>query len=86
MAMIVSSPLLQPQLGSHVILSYVTSGVLMAMAASVALVRAGNFVHTLDIILNTTVMILIGEVGVVGCSGASGTINECMMFRLTERL
>jgi hypothetical protein len=73
MAMNVRSPLLPPQLGSHVTPSYVTSGGLMAMAASVELVSLGSSVQTLEITLSSTVMILMGEVGAVGCSGASGT-------------
>ena len=70
--MTVGSPLLPPQLGSHVTPSCVTSGVLMAMAVSVELVNLRSSVHTLEIALNTTVMILMAEVVAVGCSGESG--------------
>lgn len=70
--MTVGSPLLLPQHGSHVTPSCVISGVLMEMGASVELVSLGSSVHMLEIALSTTVMILMGEVVAVECSGVSG--------------
>ena len=70
--------LLQSQLGSHVTPSCATSGVLMAMVASVELVNLGSSVHMLDLTLNTTVMILTTEVVAAECNGASGSyIHKC---------
>ena len=76
---------LPPQLGSHMTPSCATSGVLMAMVASVELVNPRSSVRMLDLALNTTVMILTTEVVAAECNGASG-IHTSVLSRTFSSL